>query len=85
MIVHHMDGLQIQYFGLVEYSPTTINQKKSINAQKIINPMKTNRRTKLLYQITLSMMLVFLGQNLFGQVKIGDNTENINPYAILVD
>lgn len=83
MIVHHMDGLQIQYFGLVEYSPTTINQKKSINAQKIINPMKTNRRTKLLYQITLSMMLVFLGQNLFGQVKIGDNTENINPYAIL--
>ena len=47
--------------------------------------MKTNRRTKLLYQITLSMMLVFLGQNLFGQVKIGDNTENINPYAILVD
>ena len=34
MIVHHMDGLQIQYFGLVEYSPTTINQKKSILKKK---------------------------------------------------
>ena len=45
--------------------------------------MKINRTTKLLSQLSLGLILILMGQNAFGQVKIGDDAENVNPYAIL--
>jgi hypothetical protein len=45
--------------------------------------MKNHTVTKFLYRLTSFLLIFFAGQLTFGQVKIGDNAENVSPYAIL--